>query len=309
MKKNILTILIYFLPTAVLSSVGILILVTQRAGFDIVFGILVLILTVVILTGGIIIHGILRVQLRRARLQTDFVAKVSHELRTPLASIRMFVDTLQGGVRDEDEMAMCLDVISSETSRLTRMIERLLTWGRMESGRRSYDKHPELAAALVGEALAQLEPQLQGTQIEVKLDLPKDEADAPVVIADRHAIVEALLNILSNAVKYGTSEGEGEITVKVSQTSRGRVRIDIEDQGPGIPKQEQRRVFEKFYRGPAQVAAQQKGSGLGLAMARLIVKAHKGKIRLVSQPDTGTRFTLDLPSAPIGTSPMEIPPG
>lgn len=309
MKKNLLTITLYFLPTATLSSVGILILVTQRAGFDIVFGILVLILTVVILTGGIIIQGMLRLQQQRVRLQTDFVANVSHELRTPLASIRMFVDTLQSGVRDEAEMAMCLDVISTETSRLTRMIERLLSWGRMEAGRRTYEKRPELVAALVGEALAQIEPQLQGLAVRVRLDLPAGPTPPLVVVVDRHAIVEALLNILSNAVKYGTVDGEGDVVVRVREAPRRRVRIEVDDQGAGIPKEEQRRVFEKFYRGSAHVAAQRQGSGLGLAMARLIVKAHKGKIRLFSQPGSGTRFTIDLPAAPAGASPMEVPPG
>lgn len=291
MRRTILTIILYFLPTAVLSSVGILILIFQRAGFDIVFGILVLILTVVILTGGLILQGVLRAQARRVRLQTDFVAKVSHELRTPLASIRMFVDTLQSGVQDDEEEKVCLDVISSETSRLTSMIERLLRWGRMEAGRRSYDLRPELASTLIGEALAQLEPQLKGAQVELKLDLPEV---SPVVLADRQAMVEALLNLLSNSLKYGTIDGLGEVTIRVTDTGR-RVIIEVEDNGPGIPRQEQRRVFEKFYRGSSKLVAQSKGSGLGLAMARLIIKAHRGKIKVTSQSGEGARFVVDLP--------------
>jgi two-component system phosphate regulon sensor histidine kinase PhoR len=295
--------LLYFLPTAVLSSVGILILVFQRAGFDIVFGILVLILSVAILTGGVIIQSLLRAQARQVRLQTDFVAKVSHELRTPLASIRMFVDTLQTGVIDDEERALCLDVISSETSRLTRMIERLLSWGRMEAGRRTFGLHPELAKALVGEALAQLESQLRGRDIEVHLDLPEA---AVAVLADRPAMVEALLNLMSNAIKYGTVDGHGVLTVGVKQLGR-RVHFEIRDEGPGISAREQRRVFEKFYRGSSRLVEQTKGSGLGLAMVRHIVRAHRGRVRLRSQPGRGATFTVELPALPPHLSPLEVP--
>lgn len=305
MRRTILTIILYFLPTAVLSSVGILILIFQRAGFDIVFGILVLILAVVILTGGLILQGVLRAQARRVRLQTDFVAKVSHELRTPLASIRMFVDTLQSGVQDDEEEKVCLDVISSETSRLTSMIERLLRWGRMEAGRRSFDLRPELASTLVGEALAQLEPQLKSAKVELVLDLPEE---SPVVLADRQAMVEALLNLLSNALKYGTQSGQGEVTISIVAVGR-RVVIEVGDDGPGIPRQEQRRVFEKFYRGSSQLVAQTKGSGLGLAMVRLIVRAHKGKVKVSSQQGEGARFIVDLPILDGEDATMEVEPG
>jgi two-component system phosphate regulon sensor histidine kinase PhoR len=304
--KRALVILYYVLPTVFLSSLGILILVFQRAGFDIVFGTLILILAVAVLSGGIVLHGALSAQVRMAKLQTDFVAKVSHELRTPLASIRLFVDTLQGdAVKDPEEVSMCLGVISTETSRLTKIIERLLSWGRMEAGRRTYEKRPELAAALVGEALAQLETQLHGSGVEVELEI---EDQAAGVMADREAIVETLLNLMSNAIKYGGSGGKLIVRVRRARQP-GRVLFEVEDLGPGIPRSEQQRIFEKFYRGETSVAAQTKGSGLGLAMARHVVRAHKGRIRLRSEPGEGTRFTIDLPALPPGVSPMEVPPG
>jgi two-component system phosphate regulon sensor histidine kinase PhoR len=306
MTRTLITSALYFVPTMVLSSLGILILVFQRAGFDIVFGILILILSVALLTGGIIVHGVVRSQARRAKLQTDFVAKVSHELRTPLASIRMFVDTLQDGVKDPDETALCLNVISSETSRLTSMIERLLSWGRMEAGRRIYDKHPELASTLVGEALAQLEPQLQRTEVKIELDLPEE---SPAVLADRQAIVETLLNLLSNALKYGTKDNKGTITIRVQTLKKKRVRIIVEDSGAGIPQKEQRRIFERFYRGNSQVVNQIQGSGLGLAMAQLVIKAHKGKIKVRSRPDEGASFIISLRRLRPDKLPMEVPPG
>lgn len=299
-----LVLLAYVLPTVVLSSVGILILVFQRAAFDIVFGVLILIFSVAVLTGGIVLQRALGAQTRFVRLQTDFVAKVSHELRTPLASIRLFVDTLQAGkVTDEDEAAMCLNVISTETSRLTTMIERLLSWGRMESGGRTYKQRPELAATLVGEALALLEAQLHGSEVDVSVRIDDDKLG---VLADRNAMVEALLNLLANAAKYG---GNGvHVSVHV-QRSRRRALIEVEDDGPGIPRKEQRRVFEKFYRGSSPLTEQIKGSGLGLAMVRHVVKAHKGRVRLSSRPGEGTRFTIDLPALRPERSAMEVPAG
>ncbi len=304
--KQALVILYYVLPTVVLSSVVILMLVFQRAAFDIVFGTLILILAVAVLSGGIVLNGVLTAQARHVRLQTDFVAMVSHELRTPLASIRMFVDTLQSGrIKDEAEVEMCLDVISTETSRLTKLIERLLSWGRMEAGRKVYSKQPELVVALVGEALAQLEPQVQGSGIEVRL-----QVDAPGlgVMADREALVECLLNIMSNAVKYGGKGGV--VTVRVRKGLKpGRALVDVEDKGPGIAREEQRQVFKKFYRGSSAVEAQAKGSGLGLAMAMHVVRAHKGTIRLRSEPGHGARFTVDLPALRPEVPLTEVPPG
>jgi len=177
-KLSIFWILLTAIPTVVFTAVGILILVFQRAGFDIVFGVLVLTFAASVLTGSIMLAMTIRRQSKLSQLQIDFVAKVSHELRTPLASIRMFVDTLEeGGAEDPEERAMCLDVISTETSRLSSMIERLLSWGRMESGRRLYTLRPERVDTLIGEALEQFEAQRQSFQATVDLDLPEDVLD------------------------------------------------------------------------------------------------------------------------------------
>jgi len=302
-RRTLAIIAFSFVPTIVFSSVGILSLVFQRAAFDVVFGILTLVFSVAVVTGGIIFSRVMSEQARQAKLQTDFVAKVSHELRTPLASIRMFSDTLQEGKVDDEERTVCLDVISTETSRLTSMIERLLTWGRMESGRRQFDKRPESVDTLVGEALAQLEPQLHAANMRIELELPDE---SPAVDADRAAIVETLLNLLSNAIKYG-AEG-GSVTVRVRQ--RGKlVEIDVEDRGPGIPKREHRRIFERFYRGSEHASGQIPGTGLGLAMAHLVIKAHKGKIRLSSTRGEGACFTVVLPVLSESKAALEVPPG
>jgi two-component system phosphate regulon sensor histidine kinase PhoR len=287
------------LPTLLLSAIGILLLVFQRAAFDIAFGILILIFSVAVLTGAFILHDLGRRQLQTAKLQTDFVAKVSHELRTPLASIRMFVDTLREGGLEPDEVERCLDTLSAETSRLSSMIERLLSWGTMESGRRRYELRPESVATLVAEAIAQAEAQVPKDRV-LDLDLP---SPSPVVRADRKALVEALLNLLSNAFKYGAHR----VVVKVQPIGR-QVAIEVADDGPGVTRKEQRKVFDKFYRGQQQLRSSTGGSGLGLAMARLTVRAHGGTLSLRSDPGQGSRFTISLPMLETPDAALEVLP-
>jgi two-component system phosphate regulon sensor histidine kinase PhoR len=299
MRRLFVLIGLAVLPTLLLSAIGILLLIFQRAAFDIVFGILILIFSVAVLTGAFILHDLGRRQLQTAKLQTDFVAKVSHELRTPLASIRMFVDTLRTGGLEPEEVERCLDTLSVETSRLSSMIERLLSWGRMESGRRRYELRPESVAALVAEAVAQVEAQMPKDKV-LELDLP---SPAPAVSADRKALVEALLNLLSNAFKYGASR----VVVTVRQ-KKDRVSIEVADDGPGVPREEQRRVFEKFYRGQEHMQSTTEGSGLGLAMAQLTVRAHGGTLSLHSDPGHGSRFTVSLPVLEQTETALEVPP-
>jgi len=289
--------------TVALCVVGILVLVFQRSGFDIASGVLILNFTLLMLTGMIMGTVALRRSRREVRLQTDFVSKVSHELRTPLASIRLFVDTLaQDGV-DEEERGACLAALSAETSRLTRLIERLLSWGRMEAGRQVYDLKPERVDTLVAEALAQLDAQIRESGVEVTLDLP---AEPLAVLADRPAVVESLLNLMRNAVKYGGSGGV--LIVRVRADGRWAC-VDVIDRGPGIPRDERHRVFEKFYRGAAAREARAlAGHGLGLAMAQHVARAHHGRILLESREGEGARFTLALPATPAAAA-REVPVG
>ena len=303
MKVTPTLITIAVVSTVGLSAVGITILVTQRSGWDIASGVLVIIFSLFMLTGMIIGAVALHRSSRERQLQTDFVSKVNHELRTPLASIRLFVDTLEQGDMDEDERKQCLAAISSETSRLTRLIERLLDWGRMESGRRAYELRAERVDTLVAEALALMESQIRESGVDVRLELCEP---APAVLADRNAMVETLLNLMRNAVKYGG--GGGVLIVRVRQSPK-RALIDVEDRGPGIPRSELRKVFRKFYRGSAvREASALPGHGLGLAMARHVVKAHRGRVRLDSREGEGARFTVDLPLIPLVQA-LEVPEG
>jgi two-component system, OmpR family, phosphate regulon sensor histidine kinase PhoR len=216
---------------------------------------------------------------------------VSHELRTPLTSIRMFAEMLQADqARDPQEMRLCLDVLQRETARLSGRIERLLDWGRMEAGRRTYELRPETAEAIVNEALEAFEIALVGQHQPVVVEL---QPDLPPVVVDRGAMADALLNLLVNAYKYNPAQEKG-IALRAWH-ERGRLRIAVSDNGTGIPRREHHRIFEKFYRADERLSRDVEGSGLGLAIVRHVVQGHGGQVELDSEPGKGSTFTIVLP--------------
>ena len=299
-------------PTFVLVSVGIVVLVLGKAKKDYVFGILILSLSLTLIAGISATFAYLRRGATLSRLQTDFVNKVSHDLRTPLTSIRMFVDTLQmGRIKDPARIQECLDVLAAETARLSAMIDRLLGWARLEAGKRSYQTERERVSDLIDAALAAFQTQrLSGPPVELQREI---EDGLPDVEVDLAAMSEALLNLLHNALKF--TGVEKRIWVRARSVA-GWVEIDVADNGPGIPQREHKRIFEKFYRSPSvealsatgdagRVEPSIGGSGLGLAIVQHIVMAHGGTVVVESEPGKGATFRVSLPAAPA----LELPHG
>src|SRR5512136_297917 len=250
-------------------TVGVLILVFGAAPRDYVFGALILTLVATTVAGSAATLMVVQREARVARLQTDFVNKVSHDLRTPLTSIRMFVETLQmGRLTDEVRRTEALSIIADETARLSTLINRLLDWARMESGRRRFDLERQPLLPIVEDALAAFELQRQ---------LP---ADLPDVVADREALSGALLDLLFNAHKY--TGPDKRITVSAARAGPAVV-ITVADNGPGISVSDQKRIFDKFYRARDPLQRTIEGSGLGLAMVKHIVGAHGGKVAVASE--------------------------
>ncbi len=222
--RHILLLIIgfVFLPAALLLTVGILILVYGSVPRDYLFGILMVTFVGTTLVGAILTTVVLYRSARVAKLQTDFVNKVSHELRTPLTSIRMFVETLQlGRIQDPERQREALEIVADETARLSGLINRLLDWARMESGRRTYELSRQPVAPIVDLALQALAPQLLHQAAEVVTEVA---ADLPPVMADRDALAEALLNLLNNALKY--TGPRKRIVLGGQLGRRGRRRVD-----------------------------------------------------------------------------------
>ncbi|MBI2389437.1 MAG: HAMP domain-containing histidine kinase [Deltaproteobacteria bacterium] len=286
-------ILLVLVPSGLLIAVGTILLVRGTPDWNLVLGILVLVFVGLLATGTTLVWVFIAKETGLSQLQTDFVSKVSHELRTPLTSIRMFVDTLRlRRASNPVQMDECLDLLARETVRLTERIDQLLEWGRMEAGRRIYDLRPDDIGDVVREALEHFAPlQLQGdAEVRVRID-----PDAPRVLVDRPAMVMAILNLLSNAYKYGGHPRE--IDVEVEKVDAGHaVEIRVRDNGEGIPRAEHKRIFQKFYRRDDRLSRKQEGSGLGLSIVTHVARGHRGEVRLDSEPGKGSTFILELPA-------------
>lgn len=286
-----LIIAFVIVPAALMLTVGILILVFGSAPRDIVFGTLILALVGTTIAGVIATLVVLYREAYLGRLQTEFVNKVSHDLRTPLTSIRMFVETLQmGRLADPDRQKEALGIIAEETSRLSSLINRLLDWARMESGRRSYELVPTPVEAILDAALQAFEPQLVIQPAEVTRSV---QPGLPPVLADKDALSEALLNLLQNAHKYTGTQKKIAVTARRSGPT---VLVAVSDNGPGIRIADQKRIFDKFYRAKDPLDRSIEGSGLGLSMVKHIVIAHAGRISVSSELGEGATFTIALPT-------------
>ncbi len=235
-------------------------------------------------------HRLIELDAKRAQLQSDFVAAVSHEFRSPLTTLRTITDLLvQGRIGDEARRQQSYEFLDRETLRLQNLVEDLLDFGRMESGRKQYRMalcDPfQLARAAVTDLNEQAEA--EGFHIETSLD-----GAQATIHADEEALRRAIRNLLENAMKYSPQCR----TVWVDGALNGhRVSISVRDQGMGIDISEQRAIFQKFFRGDAAKRAGINGTGIGLAMVQQISEAMGGEIHLQSEVGVGSTFTIVLP--------------
>jgi signal transduction histidine kinase len=236
-------------------------------------------------------YGLYRMTTRElllARQQSDFVAAVSHEFRTPLTSMRHLLDLLTTrGVTDEGRKVHYYDLLSGETDRLRRMVETLLSFGRIDALAQVWNMEPVDVNDLVHRIGAEFSRQ-NGTHplsIEVALGLPPLRGDV-------EALTRALTNLLENAAKYSTDDSPIRLFARLQGAT---VILGVQDHGIGIPRSEQGPIFEKFVRGDEAKRAGIRGLGVGLALVKRIAEAHGGRVRLTSEVGQGSTFTLVLP--------------
>ncbi|MEW6210596.1 MAG: HAMP domain-containing sensor histidine kinase [Acidobacteriota bacterium] len=240
-------------------------------------------------------------EMKLAHAKSTFVSNVSHELKTPLALIRLFAETLElGRVRNQEKAQEYYRIINNESRRLTQLINNILDFSKIEAGRKEYEFAEADIAEVVEEVLRSYEYQITSAGFKLITDI---EHDTPAVMIDQDAISQALLNLLNNAVKY--SDEVKEISVRVRKRD-GHVAVEVADRGIGIPRSEHEKVFEKFYRVSTGLVHNTKGTGLGLALVKHIVEAHRGQILLDSAPGKGSRFTMLIPAGGSARADREI---
>jgi two-component system phosphate regulon sensor histidine kinase PhoR len=294
--RRIVQLLVYLviIPTVLLLSIGIIQMFVE-ARINLLFGILSVSFVSVVVTGVVLVLVFIRREANLSELQADFVSKVSHELRTPLTAIRLFAETIERSGDDADVRKQCTTLLVTESERLSRLIERLLDWGRMASGRKIYELRLETVQDIIDDTVSAYAPRAHlGKDLVLEVEVAPD---LPNVIVDRAAIVDALVNLVSNAHKYGGTPPS--VKVHALLTPKGQVGIAVTDNGEGIPRPEQRRIFEKFYRIDDRLSRSKEGSGLGLAIVKHVARAHHARVTVESAPGQGSRFTIVLPAAPV----------
>ncbi len=251
---------------------------------------LILISLVAILAGGAFLMADTRRQLELVRKKTDFVSNVSHELKTPLTSIRMFAELLrEKRMDDEEKSERYLNIITVEAERLTRLINNVLDFSRMERHQKTYHKESLDLYELLQTVWSGQELHLQQ---EGFITSWHAESGPYPVWGDADAIAQILVNLISNAEKYSDSHKEIELH---SYLVDNEIRISVMDRGMGVPAGEGQKIFEHFYRAHDSLATGIQGSGLGLTLAMRIATDHGGRIEYESRAEGGSRFTLHLP--------------
>jgi signal transduction histidine kinase len=253
---------------------------------------LILLIDLMLGAGLYLVYANVRRELHLSRLKSDFVANVSHELKTPLALIRLFAETLElGRVPGEDKARQYYRIINKESQRLTQLINNILDFSRIEAGRKEYRFARADVGRIVHDVLESYRFPIEQQGFALETDIAEDLPPAEV---DKEAVSQALINLVHNAIKYSLQEKYLKVSAR---TEDGAILVSVTDRGMGIPKADQKRIFEKFYRAENSLVHETKGSGLGLSLVQHIAEAHSGSVKVESAPGKGSTFTLFLPLA------------
>jgi signal transduction histidine kinase len=227
---------------------------------------------------------------RLAQAKSNFVSNVSHELKTPLSLLSLFSEILElGRVKNEEKKIEYYRIMRHESRRLNKTIDNILDFSKIEAGRKTYNFVHSDIAEVIESVLSSYRYQIVNSGFDIQTNT---EPDLPQVLIDREAMAQAISNLLDNGIKYSRDVKQLSITTKTLGSS---LSVEIADHGIGIPRAEQARIFEKFYRVGNGLVHDVKGSGLGLSLVKHIIEAHQGTISVESDVGKGSRFTILLP--------------
>jgi Na+/proline symporter/nitrogen-specific signal transduction histidine kinase len=225
------------------------------------------------------------------RLKDDFIATVTHELKTPLTSVRSVTEILHDNPAiDTKQRQDFLSIIVKESERLTRLITQVLSFQKMETGRAFLELSETDLIEIINDSVAASNQILHEKQMQLHLNLPDS---APKINADRDRLIQVMMNLISNAVKFCEPE-KGEITIQLTKENN-RLRVDVIDNGVGIRKEDQEIIFEKFRQIKNKSVGRPPGSGLGLSIVKHIIESHNGWVWVTSEPGKGATFSFTLP--------------
>lgn len=262
-------------------------LVEARTRFNII---LIVLINVVLIIGFWFVFRSIRKELELAQIKADFVSNVSHELRTPLALINMYAETLEmGRVRTEEKKQEYYRTISHETSRLSRIVNKILNFSKLEAGKINYSFELTDLNGVVEQIISTYSFHFTSKGFSYRTSF---DEEIPLVKADREAVSEAVLNLIDNAIKYSSDVKDVSVNTGIDGSF---AYIEVADKGIGIDRKDTERIFDKFFRVSTGLVHNTKGTGLGLTLVKHIMDAHKGRVELKSQPGKGSSFRLYFP--------------
>jgi signal transduction histidine kinase len=231
-----------------------------------------------------------RAQLKLAEKKDDFISAVSHELRTPLTSIRMYAEMLENNwVASQDKLVEYYRSMRQESERLSRLIENVLDFSRIQKDRKKYSFTLGDLNQCVAAVVEMMRPYASQHGFSVKTELGR----LSQVAFDADAVKQIVVNLLDNAVKYARAAEDKIITVRTKSDTRF-ILIEVEDHGPGIPHRQRKKIFEDFYRLGSEATRETTGTGLGLALVKKFAQAHHGFVEILNAKPAGAIFRVGL---------------
>ena len=259
-----------------------------------VLGWTTVVIALVFLAGFFALYRLGLSQIKLARQQQDFVSAVSHELKTPLTSIRMYGEMLKEGWADEKKQKQYYEYIHDESERLTRLISNVLQLARITRNEPQFDMHPVSIGALMDQIQSKISNQVERAGFELVLTSDKDSAGQTINVDD-DCFAQIIINLVDNAIKFSKDADEKKVEISSGVTSNQQVAFTIRDYGPGIPKNQLKKIFQLFYRTESELTRETVGTGIGLAIVHQLTNAMDGTVDVVNK-DPGVEFRVSFPT-------------
>jgi signal transduction histidine kinase len=261
-----------------------------------VLGWVTLVLLLVFLGGFTAVYRVGLSQINLARQQQDFVASVSHELKTPLTSIRMYGEILKEGWADEEKRQRYYEFIHDESERLSRLISNVLQLARISRNEPQFDMQQVAVAELMSNTESKISSQVERAGFELRFIQDESVNDATITI-DEDCFTQIIINLVDNAIKFSKDAAEKAVEVRCKRVANDQIVFSVRDFGPGVPRDQMKKIFELFYRSESELTRETVGTGIGLAIVYQLTTAMGGSVDLVNV-DPGAEFRVTYQAMP-----------
>ena len=261
-----------------------------------VLGWVTLVLLLVFLGGFTAMYRVGLSQINLARQQQDFVASVSHELKTPLTSIRMYGEILKEGWADEEKRQRYYEFIHDESERLSRLISNVLQLASISRNEPQFDMQQVAVAELMANTESKISNQVERAGFELRFVQDESVNDATISI-DEDCFTQIIINLVDNAIKFSKDATEKAVEVRCKRVANGQVEFSVRDFGPGVPRDQMKKIFELFYRSESELTRETVGTGIGLAIVYQLTTAMGGSVDLINV-DPGAEFRITCQAMP-----------